>query len=372
MGAPLSHGRVTAVFGSDIAAFGRNRAFDLEIMQELHGGALGVEFGRTARQAGFRVATADVFAGGGHEDPGLLVSDMGSGFGCPGIVPAVCWALESPVIAYGFYHDLQDISANFRHVFLWPGTRERVVSPGTTFHEIFWPNDSAVFAPNMEWHRRQLLVYVAANKAVGRRRGTRFNWHHPRSSLRAMGRDTWYIPRDPWLTSALVNQRRRAVLELSAHPEFVLHGQGWGDVPPADVELSQALGRCYRGELEPGTLPKLRALARFKFTLCLENTAFLGYVTEKVFDALRAGSVPVYEGAPDIARYVWPEAFIDARTFATYSEMPSALADVSPACAAEYLEAGREFLASGDYVKFTAHALAERVVRCLIDVRDHG
>ena len=47
---------------------------------------------------------------------------------------------------------------------------------------------------------------------------------------------------------------------------------------------------------------KLSLLARYKFTLAFENSRAAGYVTEKLFQPLIAGSLPIYWGAPDVAR----------------------------------------------------------------------
>lgn len=46
------------------------------------------------------------------------------------------------------------------------------------------------------------------------------------------------------------------------------------------------------------------ALRRYQFYLAFENTCEQGYVTEKVYNALDAGIVPVYLGAPDLDIYV--------------------------------------------------------------------
>jgi alpha(1,3/1,4) fucosyltransferase len=56
-------------------------------------------------------------------------------------------------------------------------------------------------------------------------------------------------------------------------------------------------------------------LRRYQFNLAAENQASPGYVTEKMVDALAARVVPIYWGAPDIARYFNPAAFIHARDF---------------------------------------------------------
>ena len=42
---------------------------------------------------------------------------------------------------------------------------------------------------------------------------------------------------------------------------------------------------------------KLKFLHNFKFNICPENTNTYGYVTEKLFDAMRCGCVPIYSGS---------------------------------------------------------------------------
>lgn len=42
---------------------------------------------------------------------------------------------------------------------------------------------------------------------------------------------------------------------------------------------------------------KLEYLKQFKFNLCPENTNFNGYVTEKIFDAIISGCIPIYWGS---------------------------------------------------------------------------
>lgn len=97
------------------------------------------------------------------------------------------------------------------------------------------------------------------------------------------------------------------------HPEqFDLYGVGWPHGYP-----------CYRGAV--GT--KRKALTRYRFSICFENAHSIpGYITEKLFDALIAGCIPVYWGAPNIDRYVPAECFIDARNFDSFEGLYERLA----------------------------------------------
>lgn len=86
-------------------------------------------------------------------------------------------------------------------------------------------------------------------------------------------------------------------------------------------------GKCLNNRAlleDKGRETKLETLARYKFTLAFENSIARDYVTEKIFDSLTAGSVPVYLGAPNIQDFVPGEhCFINASDFRD----PRALAD---------------------------------------------
>ena len=97
--------------------------------------------------------------------------------------------------------------------------------------------------------------------------------------------------------------RAAAVLAASSvfASRFVLSGKSWGTggtgwfsrwFPDRRLKLqSQHLG------LSPGS--KVTALRNSTFTLACENyLGDPGYVSEKVFDAMAAGSIPIYIGAP--------------------------------------------------------------------------
>lgn len=57
---------------------------------------------------------------------------------------------------------------------------------------------------------------------------------------------------------------------------------------------------------------KLEYLKLFRFNICPENSSCVGYITEKIFESIMAGCIPIYYGGaghvePDILN---PEAFI--------------------------------------------------------------
>ena len=81
---------------------------------------------------------------------------------------------------------------------------------------------------------------------------------------------------------------------------------------------------CNQGtQIGPGQKLKNNLVSKYKFTLAFENSICEDYVTEKFFDPLLVGSVPVYLGAPNIEEYAPGEnCYIDVTQF----DSPGALA----------------------------------------------
>ena len=74
---------------------------------------------------------------------------------------------------------------------------------------------------------------------------------------------------------------------------------------------------------DEGFRTKLLTIARYRFTLAFENAIATDYVTEKFFDPLIAGSVPIVLGAPNVADFApAPGSYLDVADFAG----PAALA----------------------------------------------
>jgi len=67
---------------------------------------------------------------------------------------------------------------------------------------------------------------------------------------------------------------------------------------------------------------KERVIPAYKFTLAFENAIAADYVTEKFFQPLIAGSVPVYLGAPNVEDFApGDNCYIDASSFSSVSDL---------------------------------------------------
>ena len=75
---------------------------------------------------------------------------------------------------------------------------------------------------------------------------------------------------------------------------------------------------------------KMDTISIYKFTIAFENAIARDYVTEKFYDPLAAGSVPVYLGAPNICDFAPGEnCFIDASEWEDPESLARHLLDVS-------------------------------------------
>jgi hypothetical protein len=150
---------------------------------------------------------------------------------------------------------------------------------------------------------------------------------------------------------------------FSERPDFDLYGESWGKKHPAiTVGQYQRTLRAFRGQAPE----KFQLLGGYRFALAYENSRFPGYLSEKLFDCVYAGTIPVYDGAPDVAEYVPPEVFIDATQFDSPADLERFLLSVTPRQAEDYLEAGQAFLRSPAFEPWCAESFARELIDILL------
>jgi len=114
---------------------------------------------------------------------------------------------------------------------------------------------------------------------------------------------------------------------------------------------------------------KMATIGRYPFTIAFENSIATDYVTEKFFQPLLAGSVPIYRGAPNVADFApSPDSYLDATDF----DSPRALAEFVRQMTDEQYLGYHRWRADGPttrwrarFAAFDTHALVRlgRVVR---------
>ena len=83
--------------------------------------------------------------------------------------------------------------------------------------------------------------------------------------------------------------------------------------------------------IDRGTRTKLRILKKYRFALAFENAIETDYVTEKFFEPLITGAIPVYLGAPNIEQFAPGEnCFVNANAFSSPVALAGFLRDADP------------------------------------------
>lgn len=164
----------------------------------------------------------------------------------------------------------------------------------------------------------------------------------------------------------------------SRHPEdFQLYGLGWEKPSPAFTKAGKLRRRIdrlrsqlygykpfpsFHGSVED----KTTIFSVSKFAFCYENTKNLqNYITEKIFDAMMAGCVPIYWGADNIGQYIPKECFVDRRLFSDNSELYAFLKAIDAKRYLRYQQSIQRFLQGPGMEIFEAKYYVNRLVNII-------
>lgn len=230
---------------------------------------------------------------------------------------------EPPILAPRTYSLLPKISSAFEQVYIHNTAGDGYSMTGTNpakLRKFYWPQSYNDVLKNF-WGKRsrqRRAVAICAN-------------HKP--LLRH---------------NELYSKRIEAIVALSKHMGVDLYGGGWrrwwsrNSLWLPYWRNRRALMSVYRGTC----VSKHEILSRYDFSICFENMTMDGYMTEKFFDCLYTGTIPIYIGPRDITKYVPAETFIDATAFSHWDELARFLLKLTDEKITKMRESGRDFLNS--------------------------
>lgn len=124
---------------------------------------------------------------------------------------------------------------------------------------------------------------------------------------------------------------------------------------------------CAKGDVDCDE--KRELFTHYRFGIAVENYhGHCGYISEKLFDTLMAGAVPVYLGEERIEECIPPDCFVDVRDFPDNRELLLYLRCCPAREWQTMRDAGQAFLNSERMVPFTEEAFAKRMVQVLKSV----
>lgn len=122
--------------------------------------------------------------------------------------------------------------------------------------------------------------------------------------------------------------------------DFDLYGRGW-----------KGTTRLWKGAISGKTWDIFK---NYKFAICYENMKNQkGYITEKIFDCMIGGCVPIYLGAENIADYVPKECFIDRRDFSSDEELYQFIKKIDQTRYEGYMQAITTYFQSPEAQRFS-------------------
>ena len=258
-----------------------------------------------------------------------------------GARPSLLLCGESPLFAHDFYRRLNQHSEGFSHALLFRGALSEI-SASTQGHVLHFPGfHLGALGAVQPWKSRSDVVMVAGNKY----------WRHEGIPILERVKRSWQTQRHPihfeWLrTHQLHDRRLHYVVGLYQAGLLTLFGSGWDVVHHLPTRWREELIRTDVKAEKLGPTEKHSTVGGFRLTLAIENFDYPGYVTEKIIDALAAGSIPLYWGAPDIDDFIPEDLFVNLRNFSSPKDLITYLATIDEHTGMSMINRGQEFLAS--------------------------
>lgn len=236
---------------------------------------------------------------------------------------------EPPVVAPQLYRALPQLTDVFERVYVHNTEGDGYSLEGvdqSKLRKLYWPQP----------HKDILAKFW--NYEERSRRIVMINGNHKPTSI----------------NNELYSKRIEALAVLSKFGRVDLYGRGWerwwsrNSMWLPYWRHRRTLMSIYKGACQS----KYEVLSQYDFALCFENMAMKGYITEKLFDCLYAGTIPLYLGAKDIVDLIPEDVYIDCRRFSSWEEMHDSIMEMSGEKICSMREAGRAFLMSDQGARY--------------------
>ena len=164
-------------------------------------------------------------------------------------------------------------------------------------------------------------------------------------------------------------------LELNHPDDFDYYGVGWDyKIPLRWQRLFHRLklgnfipknnSRSYRGKVQE----KFKTLRDYTFAICYENAKDIdGYITEKIFDCLFAGTIPIYWGPGNISKYIPEDCFINRVQFSTDEELYLYLKNMPTNEVIQYQNNILTYLTSERVKPFSNEFFAQNILKVILN-----
>lgn len=268
--------KTIAIYDSEHPLAVNNRCFDESIADTGAGISMNVLMYKKAKERGIDFITADKYLAMDTSPRALCVTDMVSpnteALLKKGAYPAVCFSMESPIIAKRYYHNIKKYSGRFCHSIQFRGTNERLKSTGTKLHCMHFPVEKS-FPPlsKNSWQEKKFLTLINSNKRSISKDFIGI------SGVKNIAKNLvflWWKLIDPWMRAREIYiDRIEAILYFSKYRDFHLYGENWNKPIPGYGSKEQKTAEIsWKGRLD--YKQKKQTLNEYKFSSALKTAPF--------------------------------------------------------------------------------------------------
>lgn len=147
---------------------------------------------------------------------------------------------------------------------------------------------------------------------------------------------------------AAYSEREKAAEFLSKTGEFDLYGKGWEGYS------------SWKGWTNLNTIDVLK---NYKFSFVYENMFDQnGYISNRIFDAIYAKSLPIYLGPKNISDYIPFNCFINLKDFNSYEQLYCYLKNMDRETYDSYIDAAQAYIKSSKAEVFSSKQFARTMM----------
>jgi hypothetical protein len=267
-----------------------------------------------------------------------------------GAHPFLLTCLESPIYVGKFYDDAIRWMKIFKYKILPSGLFINNFDEDCI--QLMFPCyfKSRSYKNSLPWSKRRFMVAVISNKYT-----FSFNdlksftlesliWNAKRIILFFLGEKVFYSIKFKFNKIQLQEARLNLVTFFLKRKVLDLYGRGWDRLNGLPPPWQKEFIKLFQSGIPSGCDNKIQTISKYKFCLCIENASFPGYVTEKIIEAMVAGVVPVYLGAPNIQELIPRDCYIDIRDYSGPKALQDNLMNISEDHAGNIIAAGQIYL----------------------------
>ena len=273
-----------------------------------------------------------------------------------GSKPLLITSFESPAYTPEFFNNVFKIANKFKYRILWSGIYENVTFTNGINFNVHFPSYSKneLINNSLPWSKRDFLTIVLKNMYVNSY-SNKFLLHpidiilllarlFKKYAIKLDFKNKKKVKNLPF--EQLHDQRLSAIIFFGEKNCLKVFGKGWNNITNLPKFYQNKLENILHNINPEECLSKISVLRNYKYSICFENAAFKGGISEKIIDCFVAGVIPIYLGAKDIDLFIPKKSFIDVRDFSNWTELYNYLISLDDIDAQIMINEGKIFLQS--------------------------